>query len=656
MKIKYCKKCVKAFPGNNIYCPICGVKLVLADDTPENDEGIETLKPERHYNYAAPWRRVCAIIIDWGILYSFAYMLVYPLGHVLRYLRLINIIQFIIAQDAWISMLIAWAYFVILTKLFNATIGKQIMNIFVLSSRGAPLTWWQVILRETIGRILSIVVFGWGYISIVFNSKKQGWHDRLAGTYVMERKAKKEIGKQGKSNEYELTRCPRCKSKFGVNKAEGVIKVKCPSCKYKYDYKCKRESVFEKIISYYGAGGEKEGAKWYHRAWFVFVVLFLYYPAGVIALWASPLFKRYIKVILTIFGAIFLLVNAQSPKDIATQPTATNIFEYWQLKNAEIFVPRIKHDKIIEIPERRVRRKMSVSAIFKELNPTIVLIESFDSKNKGLGLGSGFIISSDGNIATNYHVVAGAAHIRITMYNGDKYSDVKLVAQPVVKYLESIFNTFDLAILDIPANNLPHVYFGDADKINEGDDVVAIGNPLGYQRTVSNGIISAIREGEKGKLLQHNAAMSGGSSGGPLVNIYGEVIGVNAMSEDKAQNMNFAIPINYLVSFIYIVNNPERTNELLNMLDELNQSKAELNVMHAEMTSMEAKLDKLKNKADEAVANGNYALYSSIKDEYNQIVAKYNDTLDTFKRKNTIYKEKKNYYDKEANKLGKLKH
>lgn len=164
-----------------------------------------------------------------------------------------------------------------------------------------------------------------------------------------------------------------------------------------------------------------------------------------------------------------------------------------------------------------------------------------------VGGGTGFIVSSDGLIVTNKHVVNDEkAEYIVYLNDGRKYQAKVLLKHPVD----------DLAILKINASNLKPIKLGDSDNIKLGQFVIAIGNALGeFRNTVSFGIISGLKRNITASdssgnierledLIQTDAAINYGNSGGPLVNIYGEVIGVNTAIVSGAQNIGFAIPIN----------------------------------------------------------------------------------------------------------------
>jgi S1-C subfamily serine protease len=157
------------------------------------------------------------------------------------------------------------------------------------------------------------------------------------------------------------------------------------------------------------------------------------------------------------------------------------------------------------------------------------------------GTGSGFILSADGKIVTNAHVVAGSSRVKVTLKSG-RVLDGKVVG---------IDRVTDVAVLQVNAQNLPIVKLGDSEKLVQGEWAIAIGNPLGLDNTVTVGIISAtgrtssqvgIPE-KRVNFIQTDAAINPGNSGGPLLNARGEVIGINTAIRANAQGLGFAIPI-----------------------------------------------------------------------------------------------------------------
>jgi len=164
--------------------------------------------------------------------------------------------------------------------------------------------------------------------------------------------------------------------------------------------------------------------------------------------------------------------------------------------------------------------RKDIPSIAKSANGSIVSIVMSDKDGKPLGQGSGFLVSNDGLLVTNYHVIAEG------VVASDKSRDV--------------------AILKARGHNFRPLSLGNSDRVQVGEDVVAIGSPLSLESTVSNGIVSGMRTAEDlgGKFLQVTAPISPGSSGGPLFNMMGEVIGITTMYIKGGENLNFAIPIN----------------------------------------------------------------------------------------------------------------
>ncbi|WP_017294270.1 HhoA/HhoB/HtrA family serine endopeptidase [Geminocystis herdmanii] len=158
------------------------------------------------------------------------------------------------------------------------------------------------------------------------------------------------------------------------------------------------------------------------------------------------------------------------------------------------------------------------------------------------GTGSGFIISDDGKILTNAHVVEGATQVTVNLKDGRVLEGKVLGTDPLT----------DLAVIKIEAENLPIALLGNSDELVIGEWAIAIGNPLGLDNTVTTGIISAtgrsssqIGVGDKRlDFIQTDAAINPGNSGGPLLNAKGEVIAINTAIIKNAQGLGFAIPIN----------------------------------------------------------------------------------------------------------------
>lgn len=185
----------------------------------------------------------------------------------------------------------------------------------------------------------------------------------------------------------------------------------------------------------------------------------------------------------------------------------------------------------------------------KEIGDTIFLKDAAST----LGLGTGVIVSENGYILTNEHV------------SGKKYSTCYITLNTGRSYKGSVVwsNTdIDMAILKINEKKLPYATLGDSDNMKVGENVYAIGNPIGYefQRTVTSGIISALNRTIKLEeneeevymedLIQTDATINPGNSGGPLLNIRGEIIGINTIKITSAEGIGFAVPINIVKSVV----------------------------------------------------------------------------------------------------------
>ncbi len=164
------------------------------------------------------------------------------------------------------------------------------------------------------------------------------------------------------------------------------------------------------------------------------------------------------------------------------------------------------------------------------------------------GTGSGFVISPDGYIATNNHVVSGASEVKVIMHDGSEYQAEVIGTDPMT----------DVAIIKVPASGLRPMVLGDSDRVTPGQFVIAIGNPYRLDNTVTFGVVSALNrtiETQEGYaiegVIQTDAAINPGNSGGPLINMQGEVVGVNSAIYSTTggyQGIGFAVPVNTIKS------------------------------------------------------------------------------------------------------------
>ena len=201
-------------------------------------------------------------------------------------------------------------------------------------------------------------------------------------------------------------------------------------------------------------------------------------------------------------------------------------------------------------PQRLYRtarlRKTTIEKCVEAVSESVVMISSPG------GSGSGFFINERGYLITNFHVIERETQIEVTMFlkapNGFEKKKFKKVK------IEAMNPFVDLALLkveDIGDVKIKPAYLGDVDRIGAGEDVFAIGNPMGLERTITNGVISTRNRAFEGiTYIQTNADINPGNSGGPLFNLAGEVIGVTNMGYIFLGGLGFAIPINYVKHFI----------------------------------------------------------------------------------------------------------
>jgi hypothetical protein len=188
-------------------------------------------------------------------------------------------------------------------------------------------------------------------------------------------------------------------------------------------------------------------------------------------------------------------------------------------------------------PSTNKERHLNIPAISREANGAIVSIVMSDKDGHPIAQGSGFFINKDGHVLTNYHVIRNGSSAVVKLPDGAFFAVDGVLASDKNR---------DVAVIKTHGNNFRALALGDSDQLQVGEEVVAIGNPLSLESTVSNGIVSAIRTVEKegGKFVQITAPISPGSSGGPLFNMAGEVVGITTSHIRGGENLNFAIPIN----------------------------------------------------------------------------------------------------------------
>ena len=214
---------------------------------------------------------------------------------------------------------------------------------------------------------------------------------------------------------------------------------------------------------------------------------------------------------------------------------------------AEIKTVKVTGGKELTMPEVYAANVGSVVSI----NVSSKSTNYFGQTVENAASGSGFIITKDGYIVTNYHVVEGASSVKITLHSGEMY-DAKIIGGD---------EDYDIAVVKIEASDLMPVVLGDSSKLMIGETIAAIGNPLGELTfSMSQGIVSCVDrainvDGTPFNMIQVDCSINPGNSGGPLVNTYGEVVGIvsakySSYSSTTVEGIGFAIPINDVVAMI----------------------------------------------------------------------------------------------------------
>ncbi len=217
--------------------------------------------------------------------------------------------------------------------------------------------------------------------------------------------------------------------------------------------------------------------------------------------------------------------------------------------STEITIPTAPTGQGVKLAVARERGEaLTAQEVYRQVNPAVVtVLVQLDQEKDIASVGTGVIFTEDGYVVTNYHVMEGGSDCQIILDSGRSYT-----ARYVAGDAEN-----DLAVLKMDAEGLPAAVFGDSDLLTVGDKVYAIGNPLGVELrgTLTDGIVSAINrdvwvDGRTMTLIQTNAALNSGNSGGPLINEYGQVVGINVIKMSSAyssvEGLGFAIPSAYM--------------------------------------------------------------------------------------------------------------
>ncbi|MGH7481659.1 MAG: S1C family serine protease, partial [Longimicrobiales bacterium] len=209
-------------------------------------------------------------------------------------------------------------------------------------------------------------------------------------------------------------------------------------------------------------------------------------------------------------------------------------------------------------------QEISPSEIAEQARPAVVLVSAL-ADGVEIGQGSGFVVSPDGRIVTNRHVIQGADELRVELATGEIYDRV---------YFVSADERRDLAILRVPATGLATLPIGDDRAARIGDRVYVIGNPMGLEGTFTDGLISARRMVDGVSFLQISAPISPGSSGGPVLNAAGEAIAIATLTMPEGQNLNMAVPARYATGLLAMDDEPQPFEQVASRFAEAGEETA----------------------------------------------------------------------------------
>ena len=213
-----------------------------------------------------------------------------------------------------------------------------------------------------------------------------------------------------------------------------------------------------------------------------------------------------------------------------------------EIKTLSSLIDQIEQQSSIKLSELKDELKdiKIKSADFSAIVDDV--LQSVVSVGTNLGQGSGVIIDGKGYVVTNVHVINWASTIKVTTYSGKTY-DVRTIA--------GYDGAADIAVLKIDAADLKSLNFGDSENLKVGEKVIAAGNPAGLSFTVTEGIVSAFRTGDNNiKYIQTDVPINPGNSGGPLINIKGEIVGINNFKISNFESLGFAISSNNVRSVV----------------------------------------------------------------------------------------------------------
>lgn len=231
-------------------------------------------------------------------------------------------------------------------------------------------------------------------------------------------------------------------------------------------------------------------------------------------------------------SAVFLVHR----KHVPNSPAAVSLPVPQKVQTSPDALPANK-SAILSPLDSPATPELTDEELFKRAAPSVILLREFDESGQPLKLGSGFIAASDGIAITNYHVIRGAYSGTATFQDGSTADVTGVLGYNAAS---------DVAVVRLAKSPATPLTLADSDTVQVGDRVAVIGSPFGLQNTISDGLVSAFRSAR----IQTSAPISPGSSGGPVFNSQGKVIGIAVASIFAGQNLNFVVPINQAKSYL----------------------------------------------------------------------------------------------------------
>jgi hypothetical protein len=254
---------------------------------------------------------------------------------------------------------------------------------------------------------------------------------------------------------------------------------------------------------------------------------------------------------------------------------------YWRWKSAARPARFMVASSVI-LPIAFGQIPLTTAQIARRVSPSVVVIRG--KTDAGDVLGSGFLVSRDGEIVTNLHVIKDMKSAIVQTATGEVFDSLSVLATDERR---------DIAVVKIAGFDLPVLTLGNSDDLTVGDPVVIVGSPRGLEGTVTAGILSSVRDtGEGFKILQTDAAVNPGNSGGPLVNHKGQAVGVVSFKLRSAEGLGFGVPVNYVHGLLNNLHEPVSLEQMRKSIRDTSS----INDRNGEGPSLKETLDWLKEK------------------------------------------------------------